>query len=54
MTYLDDDPDYGDLLHALVDGKPGAREALVDFHNRKADRADLERARMAAAFSGDH
>jgi hypothetical protein len=47
------DPEYRDLLHALVDDKPGARVALADFHNRKADEADLERASLAAAFGGD-
>jgi hypothetical protein len=50
-NYLD--PEYRDLLHALVDDKPGARGALADFHNRRADEADLERASMAAAFGGE-
>lgn len=45
--------EYRDLLHALIDDKPGAREALVDFHNRRADESDLERASMAAALGGD-
>jgi hypothetical protein len=38
------DTEYRDLLHALIDDKPGAREALVDFHERRAHEADLERA----------
>jgi hypothetical protein len=50
-NYLD--PEYRDLLHALVDDKPGARGALADFHNRRAGEADLERASMAAVFGGD-
>ncbi len=29
------DHEYRALLHALVDDKPGAREALADFHNRR-------------------
>ena len=50
-NYLD--PEYRDLLYALVDDKPGARGALADFHTRRADEAELGRASMAAAFSGD-
>ena len=45
--------EYRDLLHALIDGKPGGREALVDFHNRRADESDLEGASMAARRGGD-
>ena len=37
------DPEYRDLLRALIDDKPGARGALADFHNRKTDEADRER-----------
>ena len=29
------DPEYRDLLHALIDDEPGAREALADYHNRR-------------------
>ena len=29
------DEEYRVLLHALIDDKPGAREALADFHNRR-------------------
>ena len=29
------DPEYRDLLHALIDDKPGTREALADYHNRR-------------------
>jgi hypothetical protein len=47
------DPEYRDLLHALVDDEPGARGALADFHNRRSDEADLERASIAAAFGGE-
>jgi len=32
-NYLD--PEYRVLLHALIDDKPGAGEALADFHNRR-------------------
>jgi len=32
-NYLDSE--YRALLHALIDDKPGAREALADFHNRR-------------------
>jgi uncharacterized protein (DUF1330 family) len=32
-SYLD--PEYRDLLHALIDDEPGAREALADFHFRR-------------------
>jgi uncharacterized protein (DUF1330 family) len=32
-NYLD--PEYRDLLHALIDDEPGAREALADFHFRR-------------------
>jgi len=40
-NYLD--PEYRDLLHALIDDEPGARVALDDFHNRRTEEADLER-----------
>ncbi len=52
-NYLDDDLEYRDLLHALIDDKPGARAALAEFHNRREDEAELERARMASGFGGD-
>ena len=53
-NYLDDDLEYRDLLHALIDDKPGARAALAEFHNRRAGEAELELASMASAFGGDH
>ena len=52
-NYLDDDLEYRDLLHALIDDKPGARAALAQFHNRRADAAELELASRASAFGGD-
>jgi hypothetical protein len=47
------DLEYRELLRALIDDEPGARGALADFHSRRADEADLERASMAAALGGD-
>ena len=52
-NYLDDDLEYRDLLHTLIDDKPGARAALAQFHNRRADAAELELASRASAFGGD-
>ena len=40
---LDLDPEYRDLLHALIDDEPGAQGALADFHDRRTDKADRER-----------